>query len=146
MNVTITYKEISDFIEKKFRIHPQFVTVDEKTVDVSYKPGAFLPAISVRFHIEAMRKDVLCLSYECGAPVALMIAGVVGYLQERIPSGIEVNSTDKSVNLYLQRFGQIEKALEYVALSDIAFEENSANVELSLSWRESGACPKGHMV
>ncbi len=133
MNVVITYKEISDFIERKFRIHPQLTTVDGKTIDVSCKPGTFMPAISVRFHIEAMRKDVLCLSYECGAPVALMIAGVVAYLKERIPSGIEVNPTDKRLNLYLRRFGQIEKALEYVALSDIAFEENSAILELSMS-------------
>lgn len=133
MNVVITYKEISDFIERKSRIHPQLTTVDGKTIDVSCKPGAFMPAISVRFHIEAMRKDVLCLSYECGAPVALMIAGVVAYLKERIPSGIEVNPTDKRLNLNLRRFGQIEKALEYVALSDIAFEENSAILELSMS-------------
>ena len=45
--------------------------------------------------------------------------------EEKIPSGIEVNTTDKRVNIYLQRFKQIEKALEYVALSNITFEENS---------------------
>ena len=43
-----------------------------------------------------------------------MIAGVVAYLQEKIPSGIEVNTTDKRVNIYPQRFKQLEKALKYV--------------------------------
>ena len=132
MNAVITYKEISDFIEKEFKIRPKFTTVDEKTFEVSYKPGVFMPTISVRFHIEAMRKDIVCLSYECGTPASLMIAGVVAYLEEKIPSGIEVNTTDKRVNIYPQRFKQLEKALEYVALSNITFEENSANVALTM--------------
>ena len=77
-----------------------------------------------------MRKNIVCLSYECGTPASLMIAGVVAYLEEKIPSGIEVNTTDKCVNIYPQRFKQLEKALEYVSLSDMIFEENSANVVL----------------
>lgn len=130
MNAVITYKEISDFIEKEFKIRPKFTTVDEKTFEVSYKPGVFMPTISVKFHIEAMRKDIICLSYECGNPASLMIAGVVAYLEEKIPSGVEVNTTSKRVNIYPQRFKQLEKALEYVALSNITFEENSANIAL----------------
>ena len=132
MNAVITYKEISDFIEKEFKIRPKFTTVDEKTFEVSYKPGVFMPPINVKFHIEAMRKDIVCLSYECSSPTSLMIAGVVAYLKEKMPSGIEVNTTDKFVNIYPQRFKQFEKALEYVALSNITFEENSANVVLKM--------------
>ena len=132
MNAVITYKEISDFIEKKFKIRPKFAAIDDMTVEVSYKPGVFMPTISVKFHIEAMHKDIVCLSYECGTPASLMIAGVVAYLEEKIPSGIEVNTTDKRVNIYPQRFKQLEKALEYVALSNITFEENSVNVALTI--------------
>lgn len=132
MNAVISYKEISDFIESEFKIRPKFTTVDDKTLEVSYSPGAFLPAISVRFHIKAMRSDIVCLSYECGIPASLMIAGVVAYIEEKIPSGIEVNTTDKRVNIYPQRFKQIEQALEYVTLSDITFGEDSVNVALRL--------------
>lgn len=132
MNAEITYKEISDFIEKEFKIRPKFTTVNEKTLDVSYKPGVFMPTISVKFHIKTMRNDIICLSYECGNAASLMIAGVVAYLQEKIPNGIEVNTTDKRVNIYPQRFKQLEKALKYVALSNITFEENSANVALTM--------------
>ena len=132
MNAEITYKEISDFIEKEFKIRPKFTTVNEKTLDVSYKPGEFMPTISVKFQIETMRNDIVCLSYKCGAPASLMIASVVAYLEKKIPSGIEVNTTDKRVNIYPQRFKQLEKALKYVALSNITFEENSANVALTM--------------
>ena len=132
MNAVITYKEISDFIEKEFKIRPKFTTVDEKTFEVSYKPGVFMPAISVKFHIEAMHKDIVCLSYDCGTPASLMIAGVVACLEEKIPSGIEMNTMDKRVNIYPQRFKQIEKVLEYVVLSNITFKDNSANITLSM--------------
>ena len=91
-----------------------------------------MPVIAVKFRIEAMRKDIVCMSYDCGTAASLMIAGVVAYLEEKIPSGIEVNTTDKRVNIYPQRFKQVEKALEYVALSNITFEENSVNVGLSM--------------
>jgi len=132
MNAVITYKEISDFIEKEFKIRPKFTAVDEKTFEASYKPGVFMPAIVVKFHIEAMRKDVVCMSYDCGTAASLMIAGAVAYLEEKIPSGIEVNATDKRVNIYPQRFKQVEKVLEYVALSNVAFEENAVHVTLSM--------------
>ena len=132
MNLTITYNELSDLINDMTGIRTRFTAVDEKRFEVSYKPGVFMLTISVKFHIEAMRKDIICMSYECGIPASLMIAGVVAYLEEKIPSGIEVNTTDKRVNIYPQRFRQIEKALEYMALSNITFEENSANIELTI--------------
>ena len=132
MNVIIRYNELSELINNMVGIHPEFTTVDEKTFEVSYKPGVFMPTIVIKFHIETVCKDIVCLSYECGIPASLMIAGAVAYLEEKIPSGIEVNTTDKSVNIYPQRFKQLEKALEYVALSNITFEENSANVVLKM--------------
>ena len=92
-----------------------------------------MPTISVKFHIEAMRKDIVCLSYECGTPASLMIAGIVAYLEEKIPSGIEVNTTDKRVNIYPQRFKQIEKVLESMVLSNLTFEDNSAKVALTMA-------------
>ena len=107
MNAVITFKEVSDFIEKESKIRPRFTTINEKTVEVSYKPGVFMPAISVNVKIEAMRQDIVCMSYECGTAASLMIAGIVAYLEDRIPSGIEVNATDKRINIYPQRFKQI---------------------------------------
>jgi hypothetical protein len=132
MNAVITYKEISDFIEKEFKIRPKFTTVDEKTFEVSYKPGVFMPTIAVKFHIESLRRDIVSMSYDCGAAASLMISSAIAFLEEKLPNGVEVNTTKKFVNVYLQRFKQVEKALEYVALSNITFEENSVNVGLSM--------------
>lgn len=132
MNVVITHKEISDFLEKRFKVRPRLTTIDAKTFEASYKPGVFMPTISVKFHIEAMRKDIVCLSYDCCTATSLMIAGVVAYLEEKIPSAIEVNTTDKRINIFPQRFRQLDKVLEYVALADISFEDNAVSVALSV--------------
>ena len=72
------------------------------------------------------------LSLDCGTVAALMIAGVVTYLKENIPNGVDVNTTDRKVKIYPQQIEQVEKALEYVALSDITFDENNINIALLL--------------
>ena len=98
----------------------------------SFNPPTLAHYRLMMYAVEAVRKDVVCMSYDCGSAASLMIAGIVAYLEEKIPSGIEMNTTDKRVNIYPQRFKQLEKALEYVALSNITFEESSANIGLSM--------------
>ena len=132
MNVQITYKEISELIAGKYNVSPVFKTVDAKTVEVSYKPARFFPNICVRFHIEAMRRDIVCMTYDCALATALIISGIVAHLEKAVPSGLEINTTDKRVNVYLQRFEQIEEALEHVSLSNITFEEDALNVALTI--------------
>ena len=43
-----------------------------------------------------------------------------------------MNTDEKRVNIYLQRFKELEKVWRTVALSDIAFEADAANVVLTL--------------
>lgn len=133
MNVLITYKEISDIIEKEFMIRPRFTSVDDKTIEISYKPRVFIPTISVSLHIESICNDSICLSYNCGAPASLIIVGAVAWFDEKIPNCIEVNTSNKQINIYPQRLKQIEKVLGYVALTSISFEAEVANIELTLA-------------
>ena len=132
MNVLITYKEISDFIEQKFKIRPLFSSIDRRTLNVSYKPMAFMPSIDIKFVINEISDDSVSISYDCGAAAALMIAGVVTYLNENIPNGVDVNTTNRKVKIYPRQIEQVEKALEYVVLSNITFDENSINIALLL--------------
>lgn len=132
MNLTITYNELSELVNNKVSIRPIFTAVDKKTLKASYRSANFMPTICVRFQIEAMYNNIICISYDCGTATSLVIASFVAYLEKKIPRGIEVNTTDKRVNIYTHRFKQIEKALEYVALSNITFNENSANIELMM--------------
>lgn len=132
MNAVITYKEITDFIAKEYKVRPNFTAVDERSFEVSYKPGMFLPAVIVSFQIESVCDDLVCLSYNCGAGASLIIAGAVSFLEEKIPDGVEVDTVNKRIKIFLQRFKQLEKIWEYVSLSDISVGSDAVNLTLLL--------------
>lgn len=132
MKASVSYTEISNWVSKRFRVAPTFRRVDEKTVEVSYKPGSFIPTIRMTFKIEAMRKDVICMSYNCSLPVSLLIAGAAGHLASKIPNGIEVKTDEKRINIYPQRIDKLQKVLEHVAPTDISFSEEEIILTLLL--------------
>ncbi len=132
MNAVITYNEISSFVEKQYKIRPVLNTIDSQTVEVSYKPGALLPSIGVKLRIDDVVDDIVHLSYDCGAATLLMIAGIVAYLEQKLPNGIEVNTTDKRIVVSPQKFKELEKVLEHVALNTIRFEDDSVNLALMM--------------
>ena len=86
----------------------------------------------MKLHVEGVRRDIVCLSYDCGMAVSYIIAGVLTYLKEALPDAIEVNTDEKRVNIYLQRFKEFEKVWKIVALSDIKFDADAASVVLEL--------------
>ena len=132
MNLQINFSEISDFMEQRIGLRPIFSFVDNKAFEVSYKHNMFMPTIVVKFRIDAMRKDCICLSYECSNAASMIVAGVVAYLKDKIPSGIEVNNVDKRVNIYPLHFEHVNRVYEYVTLSDITFAEKSVNVGFTM--------------
>lgn len=132
MNAVITYNEISSFVEKQYKIRPVLNTIDSQTVEVRYKPGALLPSIGVKLRIDDVVDDIVHLSYDCGAATSLMIAGIVAYLEQKLPNGIEVNTTDKRIVVSPQKFKELEKVLEHVALNTIRFEDDSVNLALMM--------------
>ena len=130
MKVGITFTEISNIIEKKLNAHPTFTKLDDKTLEVSCKPKPYVPTISMKLHIEAVQDDTVSLSYDCNTAVSLMISGAVAYLEEKIPHAIEVNTTEKRVNLHPLQMKELEKVVEYVSVSDIEFDDNYMNITL----------------
>lgn len=132
MKTSVSYTEMSNWISKRFRISPAFRRMDEKTLEVSYKPGSFIPTVRMAFKIEAVRKDIICLSYDCSMPVSMLIAGAVGHLQNKIPNGIEIKPEEKRINIYLGKVDKLQKALEHVAPTELSFGEEEACVTLAL--------------
>lgn len=132
MKTTISYAEMSDWAGKRSHIAPAFKRVDNKSLEVSFKPGLFVPTIRITLKIEAMRKDVVCLSYDCSTAVSLLINGAMEHLQDKIPHGIEVKPDDKRVNVYLDRIDKLKNALDYVAPADLTFSDEEVCPSLAL--------------
>jgi len=130
MNAVIYYHEISNYIENKVKIRPNFICVDNKTLEISYKPG-ILPSIILNLHVESINKDVVCITYNCNTAASLMIAGVVKYLEEKIPSSVEINPKDKCIQVNLNQINKADKILEHISNFDLSFEKEHLIVELS---------------
>ena len=132
MKVELSYEEIINYVEGNYFIRPQLVYIDERTIDVEYKPSKFLPAMSIRVHMDDYRKDVVCLSYECSAPMDMIISGAVGHLGNKIPQGIDVNTKDKRVVIYLDQIAILEKPLSYVELETISLCDDHIGISARL--------------
>ena len=132
MKVELSYEEIINYVERNYSIHPQLVYIDERTVDIEYKLSKFLPAMSIRVRIDGCRKDVVCLSYECSAPMTMIISGVVGHLGNKIPQGIDMNTTEKRVVIYLDQVAVLEKPLSYVELETISLCDDHIDISARL--------------
>lgn len=79
-----------------------------------------------------MRKDVVCMSYECGAGVAMLIAGAVGHLDNKLPHGIEIKTKDKRINLFPDHVKEVRQIMEYVQLDGIQIHEDGLELLASL--------------
>lgn len=132
MKVELSYEEIINYVERNYFIRPQLVYIDERTVDVEYKPSKFLPAMSIRVHMDSYKEDVVCLSYECSAPMAMIISGAVGHFGNKIPQGIDVNTKEKRVVIYLDQIAVLEKPLSYVELETISLCDNHIGISARL--------------
>lgn len=62
MKVSVYYEVVSNYTEKHFSARPSIKPVDDKTLSIEYISHKFIPAISVATRIEALRKDIVCLS------------------------------------------------------------------------------------
>lgn len=133
MKAVITYNEILDFVENKFRVRPILSRIDSQNLEVSYRPMAFMPAITIRLCVESVRQDEVELSYEGNAAGEMIVSWVVAYFEQMIPDGVDVNITTRQVNIYPQRIEQLQGVLNYLALSDIVFEEDSVNVVILMN-------------
>ena len=132
MNVSVDYSEISDWINRKFSVTISFKRVDKNTFETSYKPGNFIPTVHVNFKVENLKKDIICISYDCSILVSLFIFGAINHLQNKIPKGIEIKSDERLINIYPKQIDRMQKLMEQVFVSDISFNEK--NVDLFLDW------------
>ena len=132
MYASIQYNEITNFVEKKYKLKIGLKSIDQKELEISYKPAAFLPQISITLHIENISNDCIGLTYKSNSALELIINGIVSFVTENVPTGVEIDTTGKRVKVYPHKFEKLEKALEFVELKDVVFENDEIKAVLSL--------------
>lgn len=132
MITTIGFDEIISYVEKNYSIRLQLKQIDEQTLEVSYKPGLFIPTIAVKIRIETVRKDIVCLSYESSTSMSLIFAGLVSHLDQKLPNGVVINTENKRIDIYLEQIKQLEKVLQVLHPSSIMIQEDAISLVLSI--------------
>lgn len=132
MNVKVFFDEISNYVATHYHIRPQMKYVNDKTIDVSYSPGMFIPPATITLRINAMRKDVVCLSYHCSTAVNMLISGAVSHIGNKLPKGVEIDTTEKRINLFLEQINELKSVLNYVQPEGVRFNEDGAELIVRL--------------
>lgn len=128
MNITLSFDELSDYLAKKYKVRPDFSFVNEKTIDIAYKPNRFIPAAHLQLRMESVSNEDITLSYECSAPMTLLIAGAIGHLENKIPAGISVNTDKKTIHIQPLKIEPLKKPLSYIDLKGSVIKKDSAEV------------------
>ena len=135
MNITISFNEIKNIILKKTngKVNLDFTCVDYRTVRVSYKPMAFLPAVNVDIMVAKADNSQLVLSYKANNAVDMIIKGLSDYLDNHIPKEIiELDASVQCVCINLDKIEQLQKPMEMMELKQICFEKENVRAEIIL--------------
>ena len=135
MNININFSEITGFVEKNYKQKITLAAVDGKSLEISYKLLKFIPqvSVSVRIAVVSVCRDCIKLSYDGSTGVPLLIDAVVKIFQGAIPAGVEIDTINRTIKLYPQQVEQLQKALKYVSLDDVAFTDSAVEIRLLLA-------------
>lgn len=129
MKAIISYQELVDYIENHHKVRPNISYVDDKTINVSYQVAKFIPAVSLNVKIENVTNETLLFTYDCSAATRLLIKGVVLFLKEQLEEKfLTVDEIRNCVLIHIANIEPIQKAFEYVTLSDIVFVTDAVEV------------------
>ena len=133
MNLEVYYSEITEFIERKYNKKIVITRSAEGGIKLETKLLEFLPSLSLVINVVDIKKDCIQLSYDGSIGVPLVINGVVKIFKDVIPAGFDVDTDHRTIKLYPLQIKQLQKALEYVSLSDVVFADDAIEVILSLA-------------
>ncbi len=138
MNASIQYNEIINFVEKNYKQKINLRSINEKSLEIGYKPVAkwdllnFIPEVSAKLQVVSINNRCVELGYETNKGFEFIINGIVSFVKENIPTGVEIDPTARRVKVYPHKFEKLEKALAFVELTDVVFENDEIKAVLSL--------------
>ena len=133
MKATINYSEMVDYIESHYKVRPNISYVDTKTINVSYKASIFLPGISINVHIESVTEETIILSYDCSQGTKLLIKGILAFLKEQLKeNNLTIDDEHNCILIHIKNIEPVQKALEYISLTDIMFTHDGIEVSAKL--------------
>lgn len=135
MNITISFSELKEILAEKTnnKVDIDLCFVQRDTIKISYKPIPFLSAVGINIKIDFMDNSKICLSYDAGNAIDMVIKGLIAFLDDNIPKEIvELDTSNQSVSIHLDSIEQLQKPLEMMEIQDVWFEDNAVCAKIKL--------------
>ena len=131
MIASVGFKEIIDFVKGKFGANVNISKASDRALNIGYKLTVCklsITEIVVKISIQEVGNDRISLSYECNTGLSLILSGVVSLLNKEIPDAVRVDTEQRYVQIVPKRIKGLDKALEYLKLSDIIIDDDAIRV------------------
>ena len=132
MKINLSYEEVTTYVKSHYKVAPLLKRIDDKTIEVAYKPAKFLPAISIQFKVEDVKDDVLCIAYESVTAASLIIEKAIDKVEGKIPNGIEISMQDRRITLYFSQIEKTKKVMEHIKLENVYVNEDGLELTVGL--------------
>lgn len=139
MNISISYNELHEYVERNFKKDVSAAFVDAKTVKITYRQKVLITSIPFSLNLKVLEVTpaAVTLQYNGGAGIDMIIAGVLQLMQEKLLemfNAAEAVTVEKDHRIRID-FLKIKKAkpfFEKAAFRDIIFNESGVTVEITL--------------
>ena len=136
MDITISFSELKEIIAEKTnnKVDIDLCFVQRDKIKISYKPIPFLPAVGINIKIDYMDNSKICLSYNAGNAIDMVIKGLAVFLDKNIPKDIvELDTSNQQVSIRLDKIEQLQKPLELMYIQDVYFADENVCAEIKIS-------------
>ncbi len=133
MNIQIPYREIEDYVERKYRQSVRLTYVNNNTFCVS-RDMKFLLAtknVSINLSVIQVEGSDVTLSYQAGFGIELLVKGALAWFKERL-TGVVEESDNNQLVVHLAEIQQLKKTFSVIYVQDVNFSQKDINIQLFL--------------
>lgn len=128
MKLTVAYKEIENKLKDLTKVGLSISKDSEKTLRLKYSAGIpFLPNVEALLKVTNVYSDKIELTYSCKPLMAISIEKLLPKLISSLPENV-IKIDDKIITVNLYKIEKLEKVLEYLALSDVAINDERIEI------------------
>lgn len=128
MKLTVAYKEIENKLKDLTKVGLSISKDSEKTLRLKYSAGIpFLPNVEALLKVTNVYSDKIELTYSCKPLMTIAIEKLLPKLISSLPENV-IKIDDKIITVNLYKIEKLEKVLEYLALSDVAINDERIEI------------------
>ena len=133
MNIQIPYREIEDYVERKYRQSVRLTNVNNNTFCVSRDMKVLFATKTVSINLSVIKVvgSDITLSYQAGFGIELLVKGALVWFKEQMTGVVEESGNNQLV-VHLAEIQQLKKTCSVIYVQDVNFSQKDINIQLFL--------------